>query len=117
MHHARVLQLLPYVRKKHTCTTIKNVPHKSKNEGKHTEQAHATKDIIFPTQFTKDPPGKTTPNTQNKHNNVFVGHAQSNKCSQNGDNKFSCQALRANQIAGAALIDQSRNFIQLDKWK
>ena len=100
---------------KHTFTTTKNSPQKIKNEKKHTQQAYTTAGINFFNYFIKHSPGKTTPNHQNKHNKVFGGHTQKTKSSQNGDNKFSCQGLRANQIAGTVLRDQSENLITCDK--
>ena len=100
---------------KHTCATTKNEPQKSKNKRKDTEQVHTTSVINFPTNLPTIPPGKKTPNHQNKRNKVFGGHTHKHKCSQNGDNKFSCQVLRANQITGTTLSDQSENFSTCDK--
>ena len=100
---------------KHTFTTTKNAPQKSKNEKKHAQQTHATRGIIFLNYFIKHSPVKTTLNHQNKHNKVFGGHTQKSKSLHNGDNKFSCQVLRANQITGTTLSDQSENFSTCDK--
>ena len=92
--HNKSLQLLCYMcAKAHVQRAKKKTAKNEKERKQHGANSHH-KRKNFLHLFLRNPLPKTTQKHQNKHNNVFVGHAQNNKAHAKTVLQNSCSFLK-----------------------